>query len=108
MAREGPNVKYLQCTYTRARGAPSAPGHAWGPERGKHRWQCHARGMGLSPPCHLSWGLSYSLARPMMVRMYRKMLMMSVYRFRAANTYSSGLRDSCLFPRSSWVSTARN
>ena len=40
--------------------------------------------------------------------MYRKMLMMSVYKFSAANTYSSGLRDSCLFPSSSWVSTARN
>lgn len=53
-------------------------------------------------------GPGYSLARPMMVRMYRKMLMMSVYRFSAANTYSSGLRDSCLFPSSSWVSTARN
>lgn len=62
-------------------------------------------GAGSSPPGPSSsaWtagGSGYSLARPMMVRMYRKMLMMSVYRFRAANTYSSGLRDSCLFPSS--------
>lgn len=34
--------------------------------------------------------------------------MMSVYRFRAAKTYSSGLRASCLLPSSSCVSTAKN
>lgn len=64
-------------------------------------------GRGSRPAPCLDRGLGYSLARPMMVRMYRKMLMMSVYRFKAANTYSSGLSDSCLFPSSSWVSTAR-
>lgn len=36
------------------------------------------------------------------------MLMMSVYRLRAAKTYSSGLRASCLLPSSSCVSTAKN
>lgn len=94
------------------RGASSAPGCAWGQERGEGQLALPCQGQGPGQPCHLSGHreleLGYSLARPMMVRMYRKMLMMSVYRFSAANTYSSGLRDSCLFPNSSWVSTARN
>lgn len=50
----------------------------------------------------------YSRERPTIANRYIKMLMMSVYRFKAAKTYSSGLRASCLLPRRSWVSTAKN
>ncbi len=45
---------------------------------------------------------------PKILRRYKKIWMMSRYRLSAAKTYSSGLRDRFLFPRSSCVSTAKN
>lgn len=97
---EWAHMKYLQ--YTHRRGGYS-PRLGQGGEV-QLALPCQSRVQASPMP---GQGLGYSLARPMMVRIYRKMLMMSVYRFKAANTYSSGLRDSCLFPSSSWVSTAR-
>lgn len=105
----GSRQKYLQYTHRRVGGG--APHSQAVPREREGRYDGTATpGAGSRPsrPPERGPGAGYSLARPMMVRMYRKMLMMSVYRFSAANTYSSGLRDSCLFPSSSWVSTARN
>lgn len=94
-------TEYLQCTDRSAgRGSLSPGTKGRGSTDGTAMPGAGSSQPGPSSSAWTAGGSGYSLARPMMVRMYRKMLMMSVYRFRAANTYSSGLRDSCLFPSS--------
>lgn len=49
VATEGPNVKYLRCTYTRVRGAPSVPGYAWGIREREARMALSCQGHGSQP-----------------------------------------------------------
>lgn len=57
MATQGPHVKYLRCTYTRVRGAPSAPGCAWGIREREAQMALSCQGHGSQPTMPPELGL---------------------------------------------------